>query len=75
MSRKNRQLFVAYGCPSDEFDIVFYGGPLDGARVRTDVFPDSKTFTHRVGQRNYTYRYTQISSSRFHAHLNSFEGG
>ena len=73
MTQFKRQKFVAYRNISDEFEIRFYGGPLDGARVKTDVFPDSEEFVHVFQQRQYYYRYTQVDAGHFEAHLAGFE--
>ncbi len=72
MSRRNRQQFLAYRSLSDQFEIEFYAGPLDGAKIFTDVLPDSDTFLHRVGSRTYSYRYRQVSPLKFNAHHDAF---
>jgi hypothetical protein len=69
MPEHKPQRYVAYRASSDEFEIRFFGGPLDGARIQTDIFPDCETFLHRVRGRSYSYRYEQVSSLRFHATL------
>ena len=69
MPEPERQHYVAYRASADEFEVRFYGGPLDGARIRTDVFPDCSTFSHRVRDRSYTYRYQRVSNLRFDATL------
>lgn len=63
------QPYVAYRAASDEYEVRFFGGPLDGARIRTDVFPDCSTFVHRVHNRVYTYRYHRVGNLRFDASL------
>ena len=73
MSQSKRQRFVAYRSISDEFEIRFYGGPLDGARIKTDVFPDSEEFVHVFQHRQYYYRYTQVDAGHFKAQLSGFE--
>jgi|GEM_PF-3081317 len=73
MTQSKRQRFVAYRSISDEFEIRFYGGPLDGARIKTDVFPDSEEFVHVFQQRQYYYRYTQVDAGHFKAQLSGFE--
>ena len=73
MTQSKRQEFVAYRSISDEFEIRFYGGPLDGARIKTDVFPDSEEFVHVFQQRQYYYRYTQVDAGHFKAQLSGFE--
>ena len=66
------QSFVAYRQDADHFEIVFFGGPLDGSRVLTDVFPKSETFAHRLHQRSYLYTYQQVETKVFHAHHSGF---
>ena len=67
MPQHEGQRYIAYRASSDEFEICFFGGPLDGARIRTDIFPDCEMFVHRVRSRSYSYRYKQVSRFRFHA--------
>lgn len=67
MSTHKGQQFLAYRACSDEFEIKFFGGPLDGAHIVTDVFPDAEAFTHHVRGRHYIYRYKRMSKSLFHA--------
>jgi hypothetical protein len=65
--RRTESNFVAYRLGGDECRIRFLGGPLDGAEIRTDVYPDAETFVHRVGSRDYIYAYEPISGDCFHA--------
>lgn len=67
MSEYERQHHIAYRASADEFEVDFFGGPLDGAQISIDVFPDCEIFVHRVHNRNYSYRYKKISSFRFQA--------
>ncbi|MEM9656725.1 MAG: hypothetical protein AAF961_00055 [Planctomycetota bacterium] len=69
MPQPERQHYVAYGSASDEFDVYFFGGPLDGAYMRTDILPECGSFVHRLRDKTYSYRYERISSFRFHATL------
>lgn len=71
MSDHEPQRYVAYRAASDEYEVVFYGGPLDGAKIATDIYPDSQIFVHRVSDRSYYYRYAQVSDLEFHATLTS----
>ena len=71
MPEHERQRYVAYRASSDEFEIRFFGGPLDGARICTDIFPDCETFVHRVRDRSYSYHYRRVSELRFHATLDA----
>lgn len=64
--------YVAYRSESDAYFVEFSGGPLDGARIVTDVRPDTDCFAHRHRGRCYTYRYQQIGPTRFVAQLASF---
>ena len=73
MQDREHQRYVAYRASSDEFEIRFFEGPLDGAQIRTDVFPDSETFVHRVRDRVYVYYYHRVSSLQFHAVLKQAE--
>ncbi len=73
MTYDERQHYIAYGASSDEFEIKFFGGPLDGSRIRTDILPDSEAFCHRVNGRRYFYEYHRVSKELFHATLHSTE--
>lgn len=73
MSENGRPSFVAYRSCSDEYQVYFFGGPLDGSQILTDIFPDSDSLIHRVGSRLYVYRYRQVDKTVFHAHLVGFE--
>lgn len=66
------QPFTPYRQHADRFDILFVGGPLDGAKIQTDVFPDCETFTHRVRKKTYCYRYRRISQEAFEAKFLGF---
>ncbi len=69
MSDHDRQDYIAYRSLSDQFEVRFFGGPLDGAKIVTDIFPDHDAFAHRVLGRVYVYRYVRVSGERFHAHF------
>lgn len=69
---ETRQKFVSYRSEADQFRVRFVGGPLDGATIRTDVFPDCELFPHRVADREYLYRYRQISPNTFEARLERY---
>ena len=69
MTEHEGQRYVAYRATADEFEIYFFGGPLDGARIRTDIYPDCEMFVHRVRSRSYPYRYARVSRFRFDATL------
>ena len=73
MSDLEPQRFISYRSISDQFEIRFFGGPLDGARIVTDILPDNETFVHRIHDRNYVYRYRYVSKGCFHARLDAFE--
>ena len=69
MPEHERQRYVAYRASSDEYEVEFFGGPLDGALMSTDIFPDDQTFVHRVRDQSYFYRYRRVSELQFHATL------
>ncbi len=70
---RNQQPFIAYRAQSDEFEILFVGGPLDGTSITTDISPNRDWFIHRVRERTYVYRYLQVSPHVFYANLDGFE--
>lgn len=74
MSPDEPQPYISYRAEADQFRIRFTGGPLDGAEVVTDVFPDSELFVHRVGGRDYLYKYSRTGRLEFTARLHGFEG-
>lgn len=66
------QSYLSYRSQADAFSVEFAGGPLDGAKILTDVFPHTDFFVHRLRERSYTYRYRQMGPTSFVAELHSF---
>lgn len=67
------QRYIAYRSEADICRVRFFGGPLDGQEITTDVRPDCEFFVHHVGNQKYTYQYKQLEPAVFRAVLFSFE--
>jgi hypothetical protein len=65
--------FVSYRSQADFFEVKYFGGPLDGSKIITDVFPDSESFVHRVSDRSYVYRYRRTGPTHFRADMSGFD--
>lgn len=71
-SQDDGQRYVSYRDDADHFSVRFFSGPLDGAEIITDVFPDNRMFVHHVNGRDYLYSYERVGINRFDATLHSF---